>query len=220
LPNPEHAHQSILGRVKKKPPKSPWASRFFSNPISKKRFLRFYAMKRAWFSLVILVILYGISLCSELIANSAPLYVRFQGHSFFPVFTYYAEDAFLHNGRMTRPNYKALNRRTVFVDNPENFMIFPPFDSGPYESVQADTMDIPDTVTLEFTPVPRVCSVDINKDLMVTRFSGTPFFAEDGNPSGLPLDRFMPLSVVFKSAVSRRFKNLPSPRVTVKTPGF
>lgn len=205
--------------VQKPAQKQVWISRLFSNPVSKKRFLRFYSMKRAWFSLVILVLLYAISLCSELIANSTPLYVQYQGHSCFPVFIYYTEDEFLHNGRMTRPDYKALNRLPAFVDNPKNFMIFPPFPFGPYESADADTMNIPDTVTLEFRPVPRVFSVDIGKDFRIVRFAGTVFFSNIRDPSGLMLDRFFRLSGSFKSAVDRRFENRASPRFTVMKRG-
>jgi len=199
--------------------KQVWVSRFFSNPVSKKRFLRFYAMKRAWFSLIILVLLYGISLCSELIANTAPLYVQYQGRSCFPVFMYYTEDEFLHNGRMTRPDYKAINRLPAFMDNPGNFMIFPPFPFGPYESVDADTMDMPDTVTLVFNPVPRVCSVDIRPDFTMARFSGAFFPAKPPDPSGQKLDRFIRLSGSFKSAVAGRFENRASPRFSVVVPG-
>lgn len=176
-------------------------------------------MKRAWFSLVLLVILYCISLCSEFISNNVPLYVRFQGRSYFPIFAYYPEDMFLHNGRMTRPDYKALRRMPVFSENPGNFMIFPPFESGPYESVDANSIDIPDTVTLKLSPLPKVCAIDIERDLTIRRIYGPAFFSKKNEAVTSSLGRFFPIPPGLESAIRRRFENQPSPRFTIKLPG-
>ncbi|MFO7494966.1 MAG: hypothetical protein R6X05_04950, partial [Desulfobacterales bacterium] len=55
------------------------------NPLARKRLMRFKEVKRAYIALWVLVLLYALSLCAELLFNNVPLYVRFNGRSFFPV---------------------------------------------------------------------------------------------------------------------------------------
>ncbi|MCK5784353.1 MAG: hypothetical protein KAH06_07890, partial [Desulfobacterales bacterium] len=97
----------------------------FKNPVAKKRFLRFKSMKRAYFSLWIICVLYGLSLFSEVLCSNVPLYVKYQGESYFPVVKYYSENEFTGNGRQTRPDYRLLNSSEAFAGNFGNYMIFP-----------------------------------------------------------------------------------------------
>ena len=46
------------------------------NPVALKRWRRFREMKRAYGALWLLLILYSVSLCSELLCNDRPLYLR------------------------------------------------------------------------------------------------------------------------------------------------
>ncbi len=89
------------------------ALRFFKNPIAKKRFLRFKEMKHAYISLWILVSLYLLSLCSEVICNNLPLYVKFEGNSYFPIFKFYPEDVFtkIEND----PKIKSKNKKKKII---------------------------------------------------------------------------------------------------------
>jgi len=49
------------------------------------RWQRFKKSKRGYTSLCIFCILFGLSLCAELIANDKPLIVRYDGHFYFPI---------------------------------------------------------------------------------------------------------------------------------------
>jgi microcin C transport system permease protein len=63
-------------------------------PLTRRRLANFRANKRGFWSLWIFLVLFGLSLVAELIANDQPLLVRYDGHFFFPVFADYPETTF------------------------------------------------------------------------------------------------------------------------------
>ncbi|WP_135448194.1 ABC transporter permease [Tabrizicola caldifontis] len=64
------------------------------SPLNQRRWRNFKANRRAWWSLWIFLVLYGISLCAELIANNRPILVSYNGDLYSPVFRFYPETAF------------------------------------------------------------------------------------------------------------------------------
>jgi microcin C transport system permease protein len=64
------------------------------SPISRRRWQNFRANRRGYVALWIFTILFVISLFAEFIANDKPLYIRFDGKSYFPVFFTYPETTF------------------------------------------------------------------------------------------------------------------------------
>ncbi|MDX9687609.1 ABC transporter permease [Halopseudomonas formosensis] len=69
-------------------------SRFKLSPLNQRRFARFRANRRGWWSLHIFLVLFVLSLGAELIANDKPLVVGYQDELYFPVFKRYAETEF------------------------------------------------------------------------------------------------------------------------------
>lgn len=63
-------------------------------PIGQRRWEIFKANRRGWWSLWIFMVLFTLSLCSELIANDKPLLVKFDGEFYVPVFKQYSETDF------------------------------------------------------------------------------------------------------------------------------
>ncbi len=63
-------------------------------PLTRRRLANFRANRRGYWSLWIFLVLFGISLFAEFIANDRPLLIRYDGHFFFPVFADYPETAF------------------------------------------------------------------------------------------------------------------------------
>ncbi|MBK8509503.1 MAG: ABC transporter permease [Candidatus Competibacter sp.] len=63
-------------------------------PLTRRRFAQFRANRRGWWSLWLFLLLFGLSLGAELIANDRPLLVKYQGSFYFPVFKEYAETDF------------------------------------------------------------------------------------------------------------------------------
>lgn len=64
------------------------------SPLNQRRWRNFKANRRAYWSLWIFLVLYGISLCAELIANNRPVLVSYNGALYAPVFSFYPETAF------------------------------------------------------------------------------------------------------------------------------
>ncbi len=67
---------------------------FEFSPINVRRWQNFKASKRGYWSLWIFLVLFVVSLLAEFIANDKPLYVRFNGRSYFPTIFTYPETAF------------------------------------------------------------------------------------------------------------------------------
>lgn len=181
------------------------------NPAARKRISRFRSMKRAWISLWLLVVLYCISLGAELLCNATPLYVRYEGGSFFPVFRYYSEDVFTGSGRHTRPDYKALAGSPMFAGSSKNFMIFAPHPHGPYQSVSPENIKTEDGVILRLTPVARVGSADVRADLSVEDSRLFSFFAGTKSEPVRDLENYFQIPAELASALEKRFANKPAP---------
>lgn len=64
------------------------------SPLNQRRWRNFKANRRAYWSLWILLVLYGLSLFAELIANDRPVLVKYDGGYYMPVFKFYPETAF------------------------------------------------------------------------------------------------------------------------------
>lgn len=64
------------------------------SPLNQRRWRNFKANRRAFWSLWIFLVLYGITLFAELIANDRPILVKYDGGYYTPVFSFYPETAF------------------------------------------------------------------------------------------------------------------------------
>lgn len=64
------------------------------SPLTRRRWRNFKANRRAFWSLWIFAVLYGLSLFAPFLANDRPLMVSYQGQSYYPIFNFYPETAF------------------------------------------------------------------------------------------------------------------------------
>jgi microcin C transport system permease protein len=64
------------------------------SPLNQRRWRNFRANKRAFWSLVLFSILFGLSLFAEVLANDKPLLVRHDGAFYLPILRFYPETAF------------------------------------------------------------------------------------------------------------------------------
>ena len=181
----------------------------FFDPITHKRLKRFKELKRAYFSLWLLILLYVISLFSEFICNSKPIYLRFEGHSYFPIFQFYPESDFLPDGADTRPDYRQLAENPIFADNSENYMIFPPIRFDPYESIDAAAIDLANHVEVRFKREPLIASVDLLPNNHVARSVQFGAFVDrsDWEAVGFDFSKYIPMSDDLKAAIRLRFDN-------------
>lgn len=99
------------------------------SPLNQRRWRNFKANRRAFWSLIIFSILYGISLCAELVANDKPLLVSYRGEMHTPFLRFYPETTFGGDFR-TEANYRLPDVQCLIVtggvedcfDRPEELM--------------------------------------------------------------------------------------------------
>lgn len=196
-------------------------SRFVKNPMTHRRIKRFKEMKRAYFSLWVLVLLYMFSLCSEIICNNVPLYVKFNGKSYFPVLKFYPEDTFLGNGKHTRPDYHRVRMHPEFLNNDENRMIFPPIPYGPFQSLDPDLIEVSDHVTVAFKPLPMVGTADVRNDLSIAKsFRFGPFLGlTDSDIQNSLITDYVEIPSELKAAIALRFEGKNAPSFSMETTG-
>ncbi len=72
----------------------PSPRRFALSPINERRWRNFKTNRRGYWSLWVFLVLFFITLFAEFIANDKPLYISYNGKSYFPVFFTYPETAF------------------------------------------------------------------------------------------------------------------------------
>ncbi len=64
------------------------------SPINKRRWQNFRGNRRAYWSLLIFLVLFGLSLCAEFLANNKPIMVNYRGDIRMPVFSFYSEKSY------------------------------------------------------------------------------------------------------------------------------
>lgn len=182
------------------------------DPITRKRLQRFREYRRAYYSLLLIVFLYLTSLVAEVFCNDRPLYVHYQGKSYFPVLFFYPEDTFTGNGLLTRPDYKAIDSSPGFSDNPDNYMVFPLVPFGPNEIIPAASVPVGDEVKVEVRRTPRVASVNIDPGFTVRREQRAGwFFPQADSPvTGMDIRSVYELPEPFVDALDLRFSNQPA----------
>ena len=96
--------------------------------LAKERWFRFKKIKRAYYSFLILTVVFILSIFSEFIANDKPLFLRYNGKNYFPVIKFYSAQTF--GGKYkTEADYLALKDDKEFKKN--GFMIFPVIPHSP-----------------------------------------------------------------------------------------
>jgi microcin C transport system permease protein len=111
--------QALVGTEAGTPkrPARPWLS-----PLNQRRWQSFKANRRGYWSLWIFLVLFGLSLIAEFIANDRPLVISYQGEILFPVFVDYPEEKF--GGFLAVTDY----RDPIIQDeiNANGWMVWPP----------------------------------------------------------------------------------------------
>src|ERR1700722_4608711 len=72
----------------------PARARFALTPLNRRRWENFKRNRRGYISLWIFAVLFVVSLIAELIANDQPIYIRYDGKSYFPIVFTYADTTF------------------------------------------------------------------------------------------------------------------------------
>ncbi len=103
----------------------PETKRPFLSPLNQRRWQNFKANRRGFWSLWIFMILFGLSLFTEFLANDRPVLVSFKGELYSPVFTDYPEEVFLgEDGFLPNTDYRIPEIQEAFEAN--GWAIWPP----------------------------------------------------------------------------------------------
>lgn len=97
--------------------------------LTRERLRKFRLIRRAYISLWILGVAFFVSIFSEFIANDKPLYLKYQGRSYFPVVKFYPGTDF-GGPYATEPDYLALRKDPAF-QAAGGSMLFPVIPYGP-----------------------------------------------------------------------------------------
>src|SRR6056297_3005185 len=92
--NPEPEDRDIVTEPSPAVPVAPVRSRFTLSPLNQRRWNNFKRNRRAFWSLIIFCVLFGMSLFAEFIANDKPILVQYRGEYYTPIFSFYPETAF------------------------------------------------------------------------------------------------------------------------------
>ncbi|UMA66695.1 ABC transporter permease [Roseivivax marinus] len=119
----------------------PTGGMFSLSPLNKRRWRNFKRNRRAFWSLWIFAILFGLSLFAEFLANDKPILVNYRGEYRMPIFSFYPETAFGGDFR-TEAAYRDPEVRCLI----ETGGLVDCFDDpdGLIEAAQAGTIDDPD----------------------------------------------------------------------------
>ncbi|WP_285259153.1 ABC transporter permease [Halopseudomonas bauzanensis] len=110
-------------------------SRFQLSPLNRRRFARFRANRRGWWSLHVFMLLFVLSLGAEFIANDKPLLLSHQDELYFPVFKRYAETEF--GGEFPiEADYRSPYVREL-VEDAGGWMLWPPIPYH-YDTINYD----------------------------------------------------------------------------------
>ncbi|MBF9002903.1 MULTISPECIES: ABC transporter permease [Vibrio] len=104
------------------------------NPLNVARWQRFRANRRGYWSLWIFMVLFGISLLADVIANDKPLLVSYEHHWYFPIVKMYPETTF--GGEfLTETDYTDPYMKKRI--NEQGFMLWPPIHFS-YDTINYD----------------------------------------------------------------------------------
>jgi microcin C transport system permease protein len=101
----------------------PERRRVWLSPLNRRRWANFKGHRRGYWSLILFMVLFVMSLGAEFIANDRPFYIEVGGKSYFPVFVTYPETAF-GGDFQTAADYRDPFLQKLIADK-GGFMIWP-----------------------------------------------------------------------------------------------
>ncbi|MCZ6490465.1 MAG: ABC transporter permease subunit [Acidobacteria bacterium] len=99
----------------------------------RKRLRKFRALKRGYYSFLLLLAAYGTSFFLPVLVNDKALIVRYEGRFYYPVFHYYPPSTFGQEA-IGEPDYRRL-AETFREENVGNWAILPPYPYSHTESL-------------------------------------------------------------------------------------
>ena len=103
-------------------------------PVNQRRIQRFKTNKRGWYSLWIFLLLFGLSLGAELIANDKPLLISYKDQLYYPILFSYPEQTF--GGELpTEADYR--DDYVLDLIRADGWLVYPPINFS-YNTINYD----------------------------------------------------------------------------------
>ncbi len=177
------------------------------SPATKDKFDRFRKMKRAWWSFRLLVLLFVVSLFSEVIASGSPWIVRFKGKLYFPKGRgVVAQEVFLEDGVKTEADFHALAKSELFEEGSGNWMLWSFIPHGPRDTIAPEDIQLDSRLEVSRRRAQRVSSARFNAKGESRPGAEIDWFFPEGD---------IPIPDAVSQAMKRRFENQPAPEVSL-----
>ena len=102
--------------------------------ILKRRWEKFKTLKRGYYSLILLLCVYGISFFLPLLINNRALIVKYNSEYYFPVFSGYVSGKTFNQDVPGEARYRKLKQEFI-KDNNDNWVLLPPYPYSPFEDI-------------------------------------------------------------------------------------
>ena len=160
------------------------------SPLTQKRVQNFLRNRRARGSLILLTALFAVSLVSELLCNSRPLYLRANGHHFFPFVQNLTQRDLIGPGADgTRVNYHTFTASPAFTADRRNRVLWAPVPYSPGDVVDAASLRDYRTVKVSVVPETQTGRLNLLPDQsVILPVSCDPFFPGAARIEGQRLD--------------------------------
>lgn len=181
---------------------------FHLSPLTQKRLDRFRRSRLAFWSLKLLVALYVVSLCAEMIANAKPLLMRYEGEWSFPFLRAQPPEAVLKAaGETSHVDYRTFVESPAFTANPQNFALFAPVRYSPGETLNAQDLEKDKRVTVSLVPNQPIGRFNLTRDYaLIRQDSCEQFFPGVNLRDGCAnLADLIALSPELRAEINRRF---------------
>ena len=106
--------------------------------ILKKRWKKFKTLKRGYYSLVALTVLYGISFLLPVLINNRALIVKYNGSYYYPVFSGYIAGEEFGQDVPGEAKYRQLKNEFGLEKNIGNWVWMPPYPYSPFEDITTE----------------------------------------------------------------------------------
>lgn len=114
-------------------------------PLTRRRLRLFRENRRGYWSLVLFLLLFAVSLMADFIANDKPILMEYKGSLYFPIFQFYAETEFGGDFK-TEADYK--DAYVAGKINEHGWMIWPPIRYS-FQTINYDAIPTPSAPTRE-----------------------------------------------------------------------
>ena len=106
--------------------------------ILKRRWKKFKTLKRGYYSLVTLTVLYALSFLLPILINNRALIVKYDGSLFFPVFSGYISGKEFGQDVPGEAKYRTLKDQFAGQMGSDHWVLMPPYPYSPYEDITTE----------------------------------------------------------------------------------